>query len=319
MTTKIKSTFRQLQYFVAVGETGSIVRAAERINISPPSISAAVAELESEFNIQLFVRHHAQGLTLTPGGRRFFNEVKDLLARAESLHDVANDISGRAHGPITVGCLVTLSPYIIPELWTTFEADNPLVSFHNVSANQVDLIDKLRRAEIDVAITYDLEVPRDIAFESLTGLPPYVLLAENHELADKKSLSLETLARQPFILLDLPLSREYFLSLFQSRDLRPVIAHRTPDLMMVRSLAANNLGYGLLNVPSLNARAPDGKPLRYVALEGDHRPLRLGLATMRTDKKPRVLQTFEDHCRARINDRAIPGMRIPAGRREPKR
>lgn len=68
MTTRIKVTFRQLGYFVAVGESGSIARAAERISISLPSISAAISDLEREFNIQLFVRHHAQGLTLTPGG-----------------------------------------------------------------------------------------------------------------------------------------------------------------------------------------------------------------------------------------------------------
>lgn len=309
MTPKLKVTFRQLGYFIAVGETGSIARAAERISISPPSISTAISDLEREFNIQLFVRHHAQGLTLTPGGRRFFNEVKSLLAHADSLHETANDISGRVHGPINVGCLVTLSSYVIPELRRRFEENNPLVSYHHISANQVDLFEKLRRAEIDIAITYDLEMPADIAFEPLTELPPYALFAADHPLADRRSVSLQTLADLPLVLLDLPLSREYFLSLFHSQDLRPVIAERTPDMMMVRSLVANGLGYGLLNIPSLNRNAPDGKPLNYVALKTRLRPLALGLATMKSDKKARVLHAFEDHCRNVITDRAIPGMR----------
>lgn len=74
---------------------------------------------------------------------------------------------------------------------------------------------------------------------------------------------------------------------------------------MVRSLVAN----GLLNIPSLNRNAPDGKPLNYVALKTRLRPLALGLATMKSDNKARVLQAFEDHCRSLITDRAIPGMR----------
>ena len=58
-------TFRQLEYFVAAGEAGSITGAAEKISISPPSISMAVSSLEREFGVQLFVRHHAQRLSLT--------------------------------------------------------------------------------------------------------------------------------------------------------------------------------------------------------------------------------------------------------------
>ena len=63
-------TLRQLEYLVAVGETGSISRAADRLNVSPPSISSAINQLEDELGISLFVRQHAQGLSLTQGGQR---------------------------------------------------------------------------------------------------------------------------------------------------------------------------------------------------------------------------------------------------------
>ena len=93
----IRFTLRQLEYFVAVGEAGSIAAASERINISPPSISAAVAQLEAEFGIELFVRQHAQGLSLTPGGRRFFNTGKALRVSgkvAPGTLDIRADRSG---------------------------------------------------------------------------------------------------------------------------------------------------------------------------------------------------------------------------------
>ncbi|MBE7246969.1 MAG: LysR family transcriptional regulator, partial [Actinomycetospora chiangmaiensis] len=61
----MRFTLRQLEYFIAAGQTGSITLASERIHISKPSISTAIAHLERELSVQLFVRHHAQGLTLT--------------------------------------------------------------------------------------------------------------------------------------------------------------------------------------------------------------------------------------------------------------
>ena len=65
----MRFSLRQLEYFIAAGEAGSIPQASERINISQPSISTAISQLEQELDTQLFVRHHAQGLSLTPAGR----------------------------------------------------------------------------------------------------------------------------------------------------------------------------------------------------------------------------------------------------------
>ncbi|RUU06854.1 LysR family transcriptional regulator, partial [Mesorhizobium sp. M6A.T.Ca.TU.002.02.2.1] len=59
----LRFTLRQLEYFVAVGEAGSIAKAAEQVNVSPPSISASIAQLETEFGVQLFVRKHSHGLS----------------------------------------------------------------------------------------------------------------------------------------------------------------------------------------------------------------------------------------------------------------
>ena len=304
----VRFTFRQLEYFVAVGEAGSIAAASERINVSPPSISTAVSQLEAEFGVELFVRQHAQGLSLTPGGRRFYSAAKSLLESAGGLHDIANDISEQVRGPITVGCMVTVAPFVLPELRKGFEESHPEAKFRQEEAHPADLIRMLRRADIDAAITYDLELPQDVAFEPLLALPPHALFCPDHPLAKKKSVTLKTLSELPLILLDLPLSREYFLSLFQSQGLRPVIAERTAHLPMVRSLVANDFGYGMLNVPSMNVQAPDGKPISYVRISGDLRPMKLGLATMRAERKSRILMAFEAHCRDRITAKQAPGM-----------
>ena len=303
-------SFRQLEYFVAVGDSGSIAEASERINVSSPAISAAIAHLEEEFGVQLFVRQHAQGLSLTPGGQRFLRRAKVLLDQAGSLHELASDIAEKVSGPISIGSLVTLAPLVMPELVGSFQSLYPDARVTLIEAHQGELITKMQRAEIDVCITYDLELPQDVSFEALAQLPPYAIFARDHPLAQRTSVDLETLAEQPYVFLDLPLSREYFLSLFQTRGLRPAIAARTPSMPMVRSLVANGFGYGLVNLRSRNPKAPDGKEVVYVPLEGNDRPMEIGIAAMKSERHSRIHTAFEDHCRQAISNEEIPGMSL---------
>ena len=76
-------------------------------------------------------------------------------------------------------------------------------------------------------------------------------------------------------------------------------------------MVANGYGYALANVRTLMPHAPDGKPLRTATLAGDYRPMVLGFATIRSERKTRVLKAFEDHCRLTIADHSIPGMVLP--------
>lgn len=308
----LRFTLRQLEYLVAVGEAGSVAKAAEQTNVSSPSISAAISQLEQEFGIQLFIRQHAQGLSLTPGGRRFFNQAKIILDNSEALHDLASEIADQPRGPINIGCLVTLAPLVLPSLRKSFETDHPGARVTQTIAHQLKLFEMLRLAEIDVAITYDLEIPQDIEFEPLADLPPYVLVSSQHRWAGKKALTLKDLQNEPMVLLDLPLSREYFLSMLQSNGLRPIIAERTSEVGVLRSLVANGFGYALLNIRSKTSIAPDGGELAMIPLKGDFRPMVLGLIDMRSERSTRIVDTFKDHCREKITTRHIPGMADPS-------
>ena len=83
----LRFTLRQLEYLVAVGEAGSISLASDKLNVSSPSISAAISQLEAELGVQIFVRQHAQGLSLTAGGRRIFNEARETPVHAHQPPD----------------------------------------------------------------------------------------------------------------------------------------------------------------------------------------------------------------------------------------
>src|SRR5258708_37028778 len=116
----MKSRLGHLAYSSAAAEAGSIPRASKRASFSQPAISTAISHIERELNVQLFLRHHAQGLSLTPAGRTLLREAKQLLKHAEGLYSAAADISHQMRGELSVGWFSTLAPVVMPELGQSF-------------------------------------------------------------------------------------------------------------------------------------------------------------------------------------------------------
>jgi DNA-binding transcriptional LysR family regulator len=308
-------TLRQLSYFVAAGDTGSVTLASQRMNISQPAISAAIAQLEEDLGTQLFLRHHAQGLSLTAAGRSLMREAQELLRQADAIYTTVAELDRLPRGDLAVGWFTTLAPTMMPELIKRFMSDCPEAIVRADVQHQEGLIDALRRAQIDLALTYDVQLPLDIDFQPLASLPPYVLVGTNHPLATRSSVSLKDLAPLPMVLLDLPLSREYFHALFMAEQLEPTIAWKAEQPEVVRSLVANDYGYAIYNVRPRATTAIDGKAVVSIPLSGHAQSVRIGLATLKALRPTRVAQAFIDHCRQHVTQRSIPGMAPPLTRR----
>jgi len=304
----VQFTLKQLAYFVAAGEAGSILRAAENIHVSQPSISNAIAHLEDVFQIQLFIRHHAQGMSLTTVGGQIMKQAQALLRDADELRSFAGKLAEQIFGSINVGCFIPLAPIVTPKLCHGFMQSHEGVEVNVSEGNQAELLSKLKKGAIDLALTYNLQLESDIAFTALAELKPYVLLAADHHLAHKKSISLSNLADEKFILLDLPLSDTYFMSLFDSHNLKPRIYARTAHIEVQRALVAKGYGYSLGNVRPVNQKSLDGSNLKYVPLSGVNPGLTLGIATLGNIRKTIVVDIFSQFCRAQISTEKIPGM-----------
>ncbi|MCW0014735.1 LysR family transcriptional regulator, partial [Burkholderia pseudomallei] len=93
-TPPLHYSLRQLRYFVVTAETLSFTAAARRLHISQPSISTALADLEASFGVQLFIRHHASGLSLTQAGRRLPGEGRNPLDACGEHQDGAEEKRG---------------------------------------------------------------------------------------------------------------------------------------------------------------------------------------------------------------------------------
>jgi DNA-binding transcriptional LysR family regulator len=308
----LKYTLRQIEYFIATAETGSITLASERVNISQPSISTAITHLEEELGTQLFVRRHAQGLSLTSAGRVLLVEAKRLIEQAEHVYSVASEVGEHVRGQLSLGCFVTLAPMVMPELSHSFTSTYAETRIVQMVGDHEQLLERLQRAEIDVAITYDLLIPDEFEFLPLASLPPHVVVSESGPLARHSAVSLQELVREPLILLDLPISREYFLGLFIKEGLEPHIAARSTHPDVIRTMVANGYGYTLANVRPRCEIALDGRRVVRVRLSGDHKPMVMGILTLAQGQKSRLVDAFEQHSRRFVSDAYIPGMVAPA-------
>jgi DNA-binding transcriptional LysR family regulator len=303
----MRFSLRQLSYFIAAAESGSIKLASKQASISQPAISTAISHIERELSVQLFLRHHAQGLSLTPAGRVLLRDARQLVKQAEGLYSAAADLSSKPRGELSVGWLSTLAPIVMPELVRSFAKSFPEARIRSVEGHQEHLVQSLRAAEIELAITYDLEIPQDILFVPLAQLPPHALFGMLHPLARERAVRLSQLAPLPMVLLDMPLSRDYFLALFVRERLEPNIAWSSPNFDTVRSMVANDFGYTLANVRPRADRALDGRRVLRVPLLGDVPAVHMGLASLKQLRKTRLIDAFESHCRSSIES-AIPGM-----------
>lgn len=304
----IRYTLRQLEYFVAAGECGSIAAAGDKLNVSSPSISASITQLEAELGQVLFVRKRSQGLSLTDAGERLLRQSNKILKAAYDLNRMADAMSGSVQGVLMLGCLSTFAQIIVSTLRSHFKGHYPDVDVQQNELNQSEIFSALRRSDIDLALTYGLDIPPDLEFVPIIDLPPYVALPPDHILAQQQAIKIEELQSHPMVLLDLPHSADYFLSFFDDAQIKPLIAERTRDMAVMRSLVANGFGYSIANLRPLNDLSPDGKPLRFIPLDTQIPPIKLGLAMVPGAAKSPTIKAFCDFFAEMVDQDALPGI-----------
>ncbi len=285
-------TLKQLRYFAVAGELNSVTRAAEELHVSQPSISFAIQQLEEASGLQFFVRHHAQGLSLTPNGKKFLVKAKQLLSHADGLGHYAVTLGEEVSGTLKIAGFPTFTPILMPRLIKQFVTKYPAVDVQCEEMHHKEIIEGLQDARFELAVTYDLQIPADISFRPLLEFPTYAAMSLDHPLADRDEVSIRELAEYPMVLLDWPASREYFYSLFLAEDVEPNFAYKAQSLGMVRGLVANGFGYTFFNTPLATNLALDGTPFRCARIRENLRPLRLGIAYLSQSQLTPTTEAF---------------------------
>ena len=259
-------TLRMLSYVEAAARLGNVTEAAKEKNVSQSSVSLAIAELEAFVGAPLFIRHHAKGVNLTPAGLGLISQARQLLNHARDFEKQALSLSDDVRGEVSVGCFVTLAARFMPKLLAGFARKHPGIHVRLEEGSQDEIIDMIMSGRVELGLSYHSALRQEVSAEFLGELPPHVLLAPNHVLAARKNISLKELAEEPFILLDLPFSRDYFLNLFRRLGVEPQIIFRSRSPELIRGLVANGHGFTIHNAVCPQMTANDGSPISVIPI-----------------------------------------------------
>ncbi|AVR03421.1 LysR family transcriptional regulator [Pluralibacter gergoviae] len=292
-------TLKQLKYFIAVVECQSIAEASRQQHIAQPSISIAIKTLEEMFDQQFFIRHHAQGVSITPSGQRFYEKAKELLQLAWQFEQNSRADNDMVSGTVSVGCFETAAPLYMPRLIAGFKKLYPEITINIYDGEQHEIAHGLQRGRFDLAFLYDLELDGTINKEYLNAPEkPYALLPTGHPLAARGTVTLAELSREPMILLDVVPSKNYFINLFKAKGYQPQIAYSSPSIEMVRCMVGQGLGFSVLVTRPVQPVTYDGQSVTCVEILDEMKASQLAMAWLFNSEPTRPTRLFMDYCRS---------------------
>ncbi len=275
-------TLRQLQFFVAAAEAGSVSGAARALSISQSSVTEAIRALEDDLGVSLFDRQ-ARGLDITQKGSAFLRNARQILADVAAARTAFRDESEAVTGRLSLGVTSLVAGYVLSDILSRFRRAYPQVDLQVIEDNGDYLQHLLIGGELDVAVLLTSSVRDRLALqvESLLVSPYRLWLPMAHPLAAQESIALDELAGQPLIQLMVDEIEESTHRLMAALAVKPEIAFRTRSVEAVRSLVAT--GAGLAILPSLVYRpwSLEGDRIETRDVSGDLPSVQVGLAWRR--------------------------------------
>ncbi len=301
-------SLRQLEYLVACIDHGSTARAAIALNVSQPTISIAVTKLEDQLGVQLLRRHHSQGVTATASAENILPSARALLAHATDLQRQVIPTDDKVSGELRLGSFTTLASSVLPRLVNAVSREYPDIHLRISEGTQDELLEGLNSGQLETALLYDLNLPDDILKTELLELTTHAVLPNDHSLSDQEEIDLIDLASEPFILLDVPPSRDFFLGMFKNANLSPKIVHSSPSMELVRGLVGYGLGYSLLVSRPSGDITYDGQPLCIRPLKNTMAKSSIVLARHRGLRSTQIMTLFSQLAQNAIHRSASPDL-----------
>jgi len=159
----LRYTLRQLEYLIACVDTGSLVAAADQLNVSQPSVSAAITKLEDQLGVQLLIRVHAQGVVPNPAAETEIQQARNLLEHAREFQLSADASQTEVSGELRLGSFTSLAPTYLPGLIAKLGQRFPDATLKISEGTQNQLIEGLRNGDQQLALVYDHELPDDLS------------------------------------------------------------------------------------------------------------------------------------------------------------
>ncbi|WIM69913.1 hydrogen peroxide-inducible genes activator [Corynebacterium suedekumii] len=251
-----RPTLSQLRTFVTIAENKHFGTAATKLSISQPSLSQALVALEHGLGVQLIERS-TRRVIVTPAGEELLPFAKATLDAADAFLARSRGANGTLIGPLTIGIIPTIAPYILAGLLTALNEQYPDLEPRIVEDQTRHLVQMLRDGQIDVAL---MALPSEAS--GVIDLPLYkeefvVVVPAGHEFAGRDDLGLDCLQDLDLLLLDDGhCLHDQIVDLCRSADINPTEATnavtRASSLTTIMQLVAGGLGSTLVPLSAVS-------------------------------------------------------------------
>ena len=265
-------TLTELRYIVAVAREKHFGRAAEACFVSQPTLSVAIKKLEEELEVKLFERGTGE-VSTTPLGALIVQQAQSVLEQAAAIKEIAKRGQDPLSGPLRLGLIYTIGPYLLPELVRQVMAQTPQMPLMLQENFTARLLDMLRNGELDCAIMAEPFPDTGLAIAPLYDEPFMVALPSGHPLAGRSQITSEELKKETMLLLGtghcfrdhvLEVCPEYARFASDADGMRK--SFEGSSLETIRYMVAS--GMGITVVPQLSVgsfeRSGGIDPVRYV-------------------------------------------------------
>ena len=252
-------TLTELRYIVAVARARHFGRAAEACFVSQPTLSVAIKKLEEELDVKLFERGTAE-VSVTALGEAIVRQAQSVLEQAAAIKEIAKRGQDPLSGPLRLGIIYTIGPYLLPELVRQVIAQTPQMPLLLQENFTAKLLDMLRSGELDCAIMAEPFPDTGLAVAPLYDEPFMVAVPSAHPLASRRSISSAELKQETMLLLGtghcfrdhvLEVCPEYARFASDAEGIRK--SFEGSSLETIRYMVAS--GMGITVVPQLSVRS----------------------------------------------------------------
>lgn len=286
-------TFRQLRYFVAVAEGGTVSGASQTLSVSQSAVTEAIKDLEADLGVQLFDRHR-RGLSVTYEGQLFHRHALKILGAVSDARQSFSQETGSEPGLLNFGVTSLVAGYVLSEILARYRRAFPGVETRAIEDNGDYLEHLLIGGELDVAVMVISNLRDSVALQSqVFERSPYQLwMPSGHPLAANDVVKAADIGCEPLIMLTVDEIEENTGRLLSALGAKPNVAFRTRSVEAVRSLVATGAGIALL--PDLVYRrwSLEGDRIESRPVSGDLPMVEVGVVWRRGSQISRATSDF---------------------------
>ncbi|MBQ4526582.1 MAG: LysR family transcriptional regulator [Clostridia bacterium] len=236
----------QLKYFLAVCTYQTVSYAADALHISQPSLSSSIKELENEFGVCLFKRHH-KGMSLTAEGEILRTMAKDILQRCELTEKIMIDL-GTERKKLRLGVPPMIGSLILPEIFDCFLSKNEDVSVDITEGGRSELIHKLSENYLDmVFLPHNREIDKNFSSLHISRLEIVCCASVHNPISKLSMVNCNSLRNSSLVLFENSFFQtEELKRWFSDSQVTPNILMQTNQLSTMLSMISNNIAVGFV-------------------------------------------------------------------------